>query len=422
MQEMKHVKDFSGKLIPLHKARKIDDQYYEEGVSCILMPDGLWYRIITGKIRFDWQKKIWVFTKESEHLAKGLVDDGSMGYFTASEENVRISYKKDAFIKQFKLDLFNRKEVEETTSTRVSWIKSLARNSEIAEKFGFVESVYDGIFYKAEEMTEPEKLQAKQPNTPNGERTNVYSLEDDQNRNILVDTYNKYNPKISKSISKLASFVPYTFGCEYETSIGFIPARLRGNLGVRPLRDGSISGIEYVTIPLREAKGINTIYELCAELTKRAALNLQCSVHFHFGNVRRDKLYILSLWTLGEKIQDELLSIFPFSRVNSIRPDGKVYCKPLPDLKIKAESLFKTKNKEDFQQQLVTEFNKIYAFLNDNHKVGEVTAKKRVKQERVGILGGKEMKLWKLATKVHCFSTKAKTHSIRGHKWDRPQR
>lgn len=417
------VKDFNGKLIPRDKARKIGDAFYEEGVSCIKMPDNQWYRISTDKIRYDWEKKVWKFTAECGELTKGLVDDGSLGYFTPTNENVPILFKKDTFVKQYKFSLFSDDTVEERNIPSRGWTKSMARTEEIAIKYGYIEMIADGKFYKDSELEAKERVELNRPNVPQGQRTNTYSIEDDgTRRRILEAAYHAANFPISREIAALARYIPYTFGLEFESSNGFIPERLRNKMGVTPLRDGSISGIEYVTVPLEGAKGIQNIKNLTAELTKRCALNLQCSVHVHFGNVRRDKLYTLALWQLCFKLQNELLKYFPYSRTNSIRSDGKVYCKALPDLNLSTASLLKIKSKEEFTKSVLTEFNKIYSFLNNQHGVGEVIEKKKVKESSVKVLAGKQTPCYRLIEKTYCYSTRNKQHSIRGHKWDRPQR
>lgn len=421
--ETKHVKDYRGKLILRSKARRIDGLYYEEGVTCIFMPDDKWYRTNTDKIRFNWETHKWTFTRDAANLIQGLVDDGTLGWFTETDKNVKISYKKDAFIRQTKLDIFGQDEPDHIEGKGSSWIRRFARNEEIALKYGFMESIYDGNFYKRDEMSATDISTANKPGLPTSEKSNTYSLDDDQEtRKKMEKAYDTYKPIIDHGSKAIAHFIPYTFGKEYESSTGFLPARWRNPLGVRALRDGSISGIEYVTIPLQGAKGFQTTKELCEQLTKRCLMDVKCSVHVHFGNVRRDKLYIISLWRLAYLIQTELLAAFPFSRMNSVRGDGKVYCKPLPDLDLTPNTILNAKSAEDFKKITLTEFNKIYAFLNNSEPVGKIISDKRVKEEKVGILAGKEQKLWRITKKVVCYSTKNKTHAIRGHKWERPQR
>ncbi len=422
MSENKKVADFQGKLIPKNKARRIEGHYYHEGVTCILMPDEKWYRTNTNKIVFDWEKSKWVFTSEAEKLIKGLVDDGSEGYFTASEENVQAYFKKDMFVRQYKVDLFDNQNAKSFGAVKPSWTKTNCRNEEVAAKYGYQESVYDGRFYRVEDCSAEELARLSQPGLPQDQRTTTYSLADDPaGQKKLEECYNANNLTIEKSILKLSKLVPYTFGVEYESSIGFVPPRVRNKLGLKNLKDGSISGVEYVTIPFSGAKGLQALKQICGELTKRCDTDNHCSVHIHFGNVRRDKLTIIALWRLATLIQDELLGYFPYSRTNSIRTDGKIYCKHLPNVKLDTGKLF-TKSKDEFHKNLLDEFNKIYMFLNNNNPVGHRYDEKNVRVEKIGVLAGEKVKLWRTQKKIYCYSTKNKKHAITGHKWDRPQR
>lgn len=424
MSENIKVRDFNGKLIPKNKARKIDDHYYEEGVTCIRMSDGKWYRTNTNKIVFDWETGVWLFRKNDSDtgLMQGLVDDGSLGYFTPTGKNVSISYKKDQFVRQFKVDLFNTQNSESLGSVKASWVKGIARTAEIAEKFGYQESFNDGRFYRKDDCSGEEKIRLTQPGLPANEKSNTYSMEDDQpGKRALQDNFENNNFKIEAPVARLARLIPNSFGLEFESSIGFVPARIREHLGFRNLRDGSISGVEYVTIPLKGAKGLQAIKLITSELSKRCSMNTSCSVHVHFGNVARDKASILALWNLCYRLQNELLGTFPFSRTNSIRNDGKVYCKPLPDLGLDLKTMFKL-GKEDFHKKLNYEFGKIYAFLNNQRTLGEEYARRIERETKVSVLGGKPTRLWRNTEKRFIYSTKNKEHSIRGNKWDRPQR
>jgi hypothetical protein len=418
----KLVKDFKGNMIPRAKARKIDGEWYEEGTTVIKMEDGQWYRVTTNKIVYDWELGKYVLVKNAGNLVEGLVDDGTIGKFTPTDKNVKIAIKKIAFVRSLYYDPSNPQSmpVEESEKTP-AWKKNqyFARSEEIALKHGYEESIFDAIFYKKEDCTDSDKIKMRTPSVPTGERSQTYSLEDDQaGKASLLNQYNDYSPKIPISLVKLANLIPYSFGLEFETSNGFIPSRLRSQLGVRPLRDGSIGGIEFVTIPLSGAKGILTIKENCEQLSKRCITDPKCSMHVHFGNVRRDKLYIVSLWHTISLIQKELSTYFPFSRTNSIRPDGKVYCKPLPDVGIVPTEILKSTSKEEFNKALFREFDKVYSWLNAERHLGEIYDKKREKEMKFTEDGLK----WKFTDKVYVFSIRNKNHSIQGNKWERPMR
>lgn len=60
-----------------------------------------------------------------------------------------------------------------------------------------------------------------------------------------------------------------TFGIEFETSkIKFVPNDILMKYGLIPLRDGSIRGYEYTTIPLTGTEGIQDLYYICKALKR----------------------------------------------------------------------------------------------------------------------------------------------------------
>ena len=58
---------------------------------------------------------------------------------------------------------------------------------------------------------------------------------------------------------KFINELPYTFGLEFETAGGFLPQHRLYELGLIPLRDGSITGIEFATVVLQGNKGLNLL-------------------------------------------------------------------------------------------------------------------------------------------------------------------
>jgi hypothetical protein len=391
------VLDFNGNLILRSEARKIGGEYYEEGVTCIKMEDGLWYRTTTNKIVFDSEQEKWIFTEDAKNLCKGIVggkvNNPVFGTFTASSKNIAIN--------------LDGKNV-------------ICINEKIANDLGFVENLHDGLFYDKSKI--PYKNFTPQE-PPNSARTQTYSLDDDKaTKSTLIKNYENLKVNIDLQSKLLGKKIPFTFGLEIETSKGFLPERISKPLGVRALRDGSVSGIEYVTVPLKGSKGIQVLKNLCHQLSLRTSIDNLCSVHIHFGNVRRDKLYIISLWTLFSKIQDELILCFPYTRTQQWQADRKLYCKNLPDLSLNLNGLLKAKTKEDFQKNLTTEFNKIYGFLNSNkdthNPAGTVIAKSLVKVPKK-INNGEG---WSLEQRLEVFSTKSTKHAVSGPKWNRNSR
>lgn len=402
----KLVKDYKGDLIPKEMAHKIMNKYYLENESCFKMEDGQWYRVTsTEKIIYDHFKKKYVLV-ESTKLLKGIINEKKEeGSFSENDQYVTLRKKED----------------------KKTGYSTPCLNVEIAEKLGYIECINDGCFYLKSQITDEDKVGwFNKKNIPASERSKGYNLESDPERKkelqkCYEDLFIKVSP-ISKRISKYIG--KYTFGMEAEVINGHIPKRIRSALGIKALKDGSLrheggEGIEYVSMPMSGAKGVEVIRKFCSELSKRCEVNNLCSVHFHFGNVRKDKLYVITLYKIIRMIQSELTYYFPYSRFNSVRPDGKVYCKLLDDLDIKYNSILIQKSEEDFHKTVVAEFDKIYKWLNNGKGLAEPYGNPVVVRENV-VINGKKMFFDKWLKTI--FTTKSVNHSVQGQKWDKPSR
>ncbi len=243
---------------------------------------------------------------------------------------------------------------------------------------------------------------------------------------IRTESYNNLKIKPNASATSIAKIIgDYTFGVEVEVINGFLPSRIRKKYGIKALKDGSLrhdngEGIEYVTMPMSGAKGIEVLRGFTKELSKRCEVNNYCSVHVHFGNVRKDKIYVLSLYSLILKIQDEIQSYFPFSRLNSIKADGKVYCKKLENLGINYDVISKSKTEEEFKATVLHEFSKIYRWLNHGKDLGEEYAERSVERTYKTTPEGKKM--FSDAWLRNIYTVKSTYHSIQGNKWDKAER
>lgn len=422
------VKDYKGDMIPKEQARKIKGDsgtfaYYRIGVSCILMDDGKWYRTTTGKVIFDNSIKKWIFAKDFTGNS-GIVEDGIIGYYSDTSKQVTVKFKKVAEAAAIQFNCIT-KEFKNLKINDRRWTTGNCINQEIAESLGYAESIFDAIFYKLSDCTSDDIAKMNTPTIPNNERNNTYSLDDDKDhRSYLEKLYDTNDLKPSAKLKQIAKkYIPFTFGIEIEVQNGWVPGRIKDKLGFRTCRDGSLDGgIEFVSIPLEGGKGLESIRLMCAELTKRTVLSNKCSVHFHFGDVRRDKLYVISLWQLLVKIQDEFRLMFPYSRTNSIREDGKVYASLLPDLNISTSKILNIKDEDVFKSTIVSEFTKIYRFLNNNKAPGDTFDEQFVRETRDKIIKGKIQKQYCFRVKKFNYTTKLPRHAVQGHKWEKKSR
>lgn len=94
---------------------------------------------------------------------------------------------------------------------------------------------------------------------------------------------------------KYINELPYTFGLEFETAGGFIPQHQLYDLGLIPLRDGSITGIEFSTVVLQGNSGLNLLKQQLEILNQHTIFDKDCSLHIHLGNFKLDGQVLLAI-------------------------------------------------------------------------------------------------------------------------------
>lgn len=151
------------------------------------------------------------------------------------------------------------------------------------------------------------------------------------NLKIFTKTVNAYLKQQKIPKTTFANLCPFTFGIEYETSIGVLPEEECFEKGLIPLKDGSITGNEYTSTVLSGNTGIFLINEHFKLLNKYTDFNRDCSMHVHFGNFPLDKNAILALNNLCAELTNNLSALLPIYAFHTCRykNNGKDYCKPL---------------------------------------------------------------------------------------------
>lgn len=131
---------------------------------------------------------------------------------------------------------------------------------------------------------------------------------------------------------KLAEHLKYTFGLEFETSQGYIPEDICYKDGLIPLRDGSISGIEYSTVVLSGDDGLALLEQQLHTLKKYTWFNKECSLHIHMGGFPLSEDTLFKLYILCKSLESRLASLLPRYTFNTseYKANGKDYCKQLP--------------------------------------------------------------------------------------------
>lgn len=130
-----------------------------------------------------------------------------------------------------------------------------------------------------------------------------------------------------------AEDIKYSFGLEYETACGMIPEHLCFRDGLIPLRDGSITGVEYSSIVLKKEKGVNLILQELETLAQYTEFNKECALHMHLGGYPVRGSFVLTLYSLLCLLQNDFKRhcnewIYSTAQYKNSRKD---YCKKLPN-------------------------------------------------------------------------------------------
>lgn len=131
----------------------------------------------------------------------------------------------------------------------------------------------------------------------------------------------------------LSKDLGYTFGLEFETSMGYIPQEKCFRDGLIPLRDGSISGIEYSTVVLEGNRGLNLLKQQINTLKEYTKFNKECALHIHMGGFPVDPISIYALYSLWYAVERELerREYVPKRtfHTGAYKANGKDYCNML---------------------------------------------------------------------------------------------
>lgn len=129
-----------------------------------------------------------------------------------------------------------------------------------------------------------------------------------------------------------ANDIKYSFGLEYETACGMIPEHLCFRDGLIPLRDGSITGVEYSSIVLKKEEGVNLIRQELETLKEYTEFNKECALHMHLGGFPVRGSFVFTLYSLIAILQDDFKRYCNewIYNTSSYKNSRKDYCKRLP--------------------------------------------------------------------------------------------
>lgn len=142
------------------------------------------------------------------------------------------------------------------------------------------------------------------------------------------DLFDKKVKDCGTNTYTLSKFLKYTFGLEFETSMGYIPEGQCFKYGLIPLRDGSISGLEYSTVILQGNSGLGLLENQLKILNCYTAFNKECSLHVHMGGFPLEPEKIFALYKVLLRIQNEIHNFVPRLTFNTseYKKTRKDYC------------------------------------------------------------------------------------------------
>ena len=342
MSAEKKVITIKGEELPISQCRKFNNVWYkigniniEESGDCYLI-EGRYHRIETGLHVYNHSLKKYVLYNAS--VIKGVVNiiDNKLiyGHFNNDKTYSRIIDKAGNIFCIFD-------------------IKVIERNREYRERLS------NGDFYHTSKLL---ANRFKMISAPSIEYKNSLPYDSKGIIKQNLKNYNEnYNPEISTNIKKYAPLLEkLTFGLEFETIKGTIPKRILEEYGLIPLRDGSITGIEYVTVPMSGEKGLQCTNDILSVLKERTLYDdKSCSLHLHLGGVPRTKEFITAFFKVGMSVQDEMFSMFPLYKKYNYGIKNKNYTAPLPTFSILSQ-LDPVINSENINDN----FNVIYKYLS----------------------------------------------------------
>lgn len=199
---------------------------------------------------------------------------------------------------------------------------------------------------------------------------NSYNAEDNpETYKNAVKLYESSPIVIDRDLLLASKYIKgITFGAEFETINGTLPQHIQNSYGVIICRDGSIRDNngnyppEYVTVPYSGAKGLQSLRNLSKEIAKRSEIDIKCSYHLHIGGIVIDRVFMVSLFKLALKIQNDVFKMFPYYKTDPAGIKQKNYCKKLPNIL----STYTASN--DFNTYINDTYVDVFTFLSGGIK------------------------------------------------------
>lgn len=319
---------------------KIGDPKVQGSGQCYRV-SGKYRREETGYIKYDHSIGEYVLSNDS--IIEGVIgiEDGKLikGHFSSPEYQVKI--------------------IDENKKTHIVLNEALVETNN-KYRYHMATDTYMHI------SLSPAKKFTQLPTIDRGYK-NSLTYDSRPVMSAYTGAYNNNELSIAPRVGALAPYLKgLTFGAEFETSKGMVPVRLTKPLGLIPLRDGSIGGLEYATVPYEGAKGLQAMVNSCKLLDKYTAFDDGCSLHLHIGNVPRTEKFFLALFRTLCLLQDEVFEMFPLYKKYNFGVKSKNYTQPFPVAKMlsKMDSVITDQN-------IKSNFGVLFEFLSGGQSYEE---------------------------------------------------
>lgn len=372
-----------GNIALRENCRKIKGAFYEINKECFLV-NGRWNRYDNGKITKDYTTNVYVSKEIAENNMRfGIVDVEHnipiAGYYSNKTCDLEVFVKLTITNSVPSIYTGDNRAIKGELPTRVIQHLQQSRvatlpciSEEVLNKLGNHDLSYTEDYAYP---TIPAFKQKFEVGLGRGYGGLQYGC-DLSLTSASRDHANFYKYPITAEHGNIARLLNgHSFGLEFETRDGYLSRILTRNLGIIPVKDGSLrlpngkEPYEFVTIPLQGAKGVSTLDNTCKVLTERTTFDNRCSLHLHMGNVPYDELFIISFIKLIGMVQNELLNIFPQYKTDYKLMGGeKNYCKLLPkNILPKTFKGMNKLNKDEYEEFISSNFNPIYEFVSGGY-------------------------------------------------------
>lgn len=392
---------------------KIGDHYFVKNIQCVIIR-GKYYSIINNKnVIFDEEKKVYDLAKYAKNYNYGIIkfdkyNQPIYGYYSPNEfTNCYVCFS-GKIINNIK----DEGRLGRRSSTIIQPNKNLRNciSSSVLPKDKFIKDLNTNIYYynviefnnikvnseHLKEITDKLSKSLKTKRSFSTRGKNYVAENNDFSNKVYLYSRSKF--PIEPKIRKMAKFLgDYTFGIEVECDKGNLDDNFQAKYGLVLCKDGSIGYTpEFATVPYQGAKGLQATKDVFQELEKTCTTDFQRSIHVHFGNIPSDRGFLVSLYHLFLRIQNELYEIFPRYKYDNNGIKNMNYTQPSID--VLGSRTINSKN--DYRKEVNNYYYAIYRYLNAG-KPFDFKYNKKTKRHLKGDLSRNK---WNIKSRYHALN------------------